>query len=214
MIGFIGGTGPEGRGLSLRFAMAGEDVLVGSRDAGRAVEAASKVARRKVSGKVSGALNVEVARRADLVFVTVPYEGQRAALEALRGHLAGKVVVDAVAPVRFEGGAARAVAVASGSAAQEAQALLPESNVVAAFQTVSARDLLNPTVSIDSDVVVCADDAHAKRRVMALAETIRGVRAVDGGGLANARYVEGVTALLLNVNRIYKARAAIKIVGI
>jgi predicted dinucleotide-binding enzyme len=86
--------------------------------------------------------------------------------------------------------------------------------VVAAFQTVSAHDLLNPTVSVDSDVVVCGDEAEAKGRVMALAETVRGVRAVDGGGLANARYVEDLTALLLNINRIYKARSAIKIVGI
>ena len=128
--------------------------------------------------------------------------------------MAGKVVVDVVAPLSFEGGAIRAVAVASGSAAQEAQVLLPESRVVAAFQTVSAHELLDPTVSVDSDVVVCGDDAEAKGRVMALAETVRGVRAVDGGGLANARYVEELTALLLNINRIYEARSAIKIVGI
>ena len=128
--------------------------------------------------------------------------------------MAGKVVVDVVAPLSFEGGAIRAVAVDAGSAAQEAQTLLPESRVVAAFQTVSAHELLNPTVSVDSDVVVCGDDAEAKGRVMALAETVRGVRAVDGGGLANARYVEELTALLLNINRIYEARSAIKIVGI
>ena len=163
---------------------------------------------------MSGAVNEEVARRADPVFVTMPYEGQRAALEALREPLAGKVVVDVVAPLSFEGGAIRAVAVEAGSAAQEAQTLLPESIVVAAFQTVSAHELLDPTVSVDSDVVVCGNDAETKGRVMALAETVGGVRAVDGGGLANARYVEELTALLLNINRIYKARSAIKIVGI
>ena len=214
MIGFIGGTGPEGRGLGLRFAMAGEEVLIGSRDAGRAEEAAAKVARRGGAGRVSGAVNAGVARRADTVFVTMPYEGQRAALEVLREPLAGKVVVTVVAPLSFEGGTPYAVAVEAGSAAQEAQDLLPESKVVAAFQTVSAHELLDPTVSVDSDVVVCGDDAEAKERVMALAEKVRGVRAVDGGGLANARYVEELTALLLNINRIYKARSAIKIVGI
>ena len=214
MIGFIGGTGPEGRGLGLRFAMAGEEVLIGSRDVGRAEEAAAKVARRGGAGRVSGAVNVEAARRADPVFVTMPYVGQRAALEALREALAGKVVVTVVAPLSFEGGTPRAVAVESGSAAQEAQELLPESRVAAAFQTISAHELLDPTVSVDSDVVVCGDDAEGKARVMSLAEKVRGVRAVDGGGLANARYVEDLTALLLNINRIYKARSAIKIVGI
>ena len=214
MIGFIGGTGPEGRGLGLRFAMAGEEVLIGSRDAGRAEEAAAKVARRVGEGKVSGAVNAEAARRADTVFVTMPYEGQQTALEALREPLAGKVVVSVVAPLSFEGGTPHAVVVKAGSAAQEAKELLPESRVVAAFQTVSAHELLDPTVSVDSDVVVCGDDAEAKTRVMALAEKVRGVRAVDGGGLANARYVEDLTALLLNINRIYKARSAIKIVGI
>lgn len=214
MIGFIGGTGPEGRGLGLRFAMAGEEVLIGSRDVGRAAEAAEKVARRGAAGRVSGAVNADVARLADPVFLTMPYEGQQQALEALRGPLAGKVVVDVVAPLRFEGGAAHALAVEAGSAALEAQALLPESRVVAAFQTISAHELLDPTVSVDSDVVVCGDDAEAKARVMALAETVRGVRAVDGGGLASAGYVEQLTALLLNINRIYKVRSAIKIVGI
>jgi predicted dinucleotide-binding enzyme len=101
VIGFIGGTGPEGRGLGLRFAMAGEEVLIGSRVAGRAAEAAAKVARRGGAGRVSGAVNAEVARRADPVFVTMPYEGQRAALEALREPLAGALSSVLISTIRY-----------------------------------------------------------------------------------------------------------------
>ena len=214
MIGLIGGTGPEGRGLALRFALAGKQVWIGSRDETRAREAAASVLSLAPQTSVSGAANNDVAKRADIVFVTVPYAAQRQELQAVRDQLAGKIVVDVVAPVAFSHGEARVMAVAEGSAALQAQAVLPGSTVVAAFQTISAHDLLVPDRSIDSDVVVCADDREAKEVVMHLAERIAGVRAVNGGGLKNACYVENLTALLLNVNRLYKARCAIKIVGI
>ncbi|MCH8206338.1 MAG: NADPH-dependent F420 reductase [Chloroflexi bacterium] len=214
MLGFIGGTGPEGRGLALRFALAGEDVLIGSRDAGRADEAAAEVSAHDLKGSVDSGLNVDVARRADILLVTVPYAGHRETLTALKEPLAGKLVVDVVAPLAFREGRARAVAVEEGSVALQAQAVLTESTVVAAFQTISARDLLVPDRAIDGDVVVCADDVGAKKTVMALAEEIDSLRAVDGGGLDNARYVEDFTALLLNINRIYKAHSSLKIAGI
>ncbi len=214
MIGFIGGTGPEGRGLALRFVLAGEQVLIGSRDEDRAVGAAASVAGLVSSGTVSGALNEDVARRADLVFVAVPYAAQRETLEAAKDDLAGKIVVEVVAPLAFRKGIASVVPVAEGSAALEAQAILPDSTVVAAFQTISARDLLAPDKTIDADVVVCADDPEAREKVMRLAETISGIRAVNGGALSNACHVEHLTALLLNINRLYRARSAIRIVGI
>ena len=214
MIGFIGGTGPEGRGLATRFALAGEMVLIGSRDKSRADEAASSVSDHTPSGSVIGMHNADVARKAEIVFVAVPFQGHRDTLVAMKDHLTGKIVVDLVAPLAFTKGRARAIAVEEGSAALQAQSILTDSNVVAAFQTVSARDLLEPEKSVESDVVVCADVAEAKKIVMGLAEKIKGVRAVDGGGLENARYVEDFTALLLNINRIYKAHSAIKIVGI
>ena len=214
MLGFLGGTGPEGRGLALRFALAGEQVLIGSRDAGRAREAADTIAGDVPPGSVRGAPNAEVARDADVVFVTVPYSAHKDTLKALQGSLAGKIVVDVVAPLSVKAGRASAIAVEEGSAALQAQAVLPESTVVAAFQTISARDLLRPHMAIDSDVVVCADEGGAREQVMGLAEKIDGIRAVNGGGLQNARYVEDFTALLLNINRIYKAHSAIKIVGI
>ena len=210
MIGFLGGTGPEGRGLALRFALAGEDVIIGSRDAGRAATAAEEVARLAPGAVVEGGLNDEAAARADVVFVAVPYSAQRSTIEPLAGHLADKIVVGVTVPVRFGKGGASIEPVPDGSAALEIQALLPNSRVVAAFQTISAHDLLDPNETIDSDVVVCSDDDDARARIMELSGRIDGIRPVDGGGLANAAYVEGMTALILNLNRHYKARAAFR----
>ena len=214
MIGFIGGTGPEGKGLALRFAMAGEAVSIGSRDAQRAQDAADEVGELHDGLSVSGGLNEQVADESDIVFIAVPYSGHRPTLESLRDRLDGKLVVDVVAPLRFSRGVASAVEVEEGSAAQQAQILLPNSTVVGAFHNLSAEDLMQPNVDIVSDVIVCADDREAKSRIMHLAETISAVRAVDGGGLQNSRYVEELTALLINITRIYKAHSTIKIVGI
>lgn len=214
MIGFVGGTGPEGRGLALRFALAGESVIIGSRSEDRAGEAARGVARHVPEGAIRGGLNLEAATQADIVFVAVPYAGHRATLGSLSGALDGKVVVDVVAPLEFRRGRASALRVDEGSVALEAQAVLGGSIVVGAFQNISAEDLLVPERTIDSDVIVCADDADARKRVIGLANLIEGVRGVDGGGLQNARYVEDFTAMLLNINRIYGAHSTIKIVGI
>ena len=214
MIGFIGGTGPEGRGLALRFALSGEHVLIGSRDAGRAQEAADSVRRLAPSIEIDGALNAAVAAQSDTVVIAVPYAAQKPTLQSLAAELNGKLIVNVVVPLAFSKGVARAVAVAEGSAALEAQAILPDSTHIAAFHNVSAPELLKPDKRLDTDIVVCGDDADAKRAVMRLADTIAGARGVDGGGLANAVYVENLTALLLNINRIYKAHSMIKIVGV
>lgn len=214
MIGFIGGTGPEGRGLALRFALAGESVLIGSRSEDRAQDAANSVREIAPSVSVAGALNPEVAVRSDIVVIAVPYAAQKPTLASLAAELSGKLIVNVVVPLAFSKGVASAIRVEEGSAALEAQALLPHSTHIAAFHNVSAPELLKPGKRLDTDIVVCGDDADAKRAVMRLAETIAGARAVDGGGLANARYVEDLTALLLNINRAYKAHSMIKIVGI
>ncbi len=214
MIGFVGGTGPEGRGLALRFALAGEDVAIGSRDAQRAAAAAESVSALADGLRVRGGLNQEIAEQSDMVFVAVPYAGHRQTIESLRPQLDGKLIVDVVAPLRFSRGAASAVDVEEGSAAEQAQTLLPNSRVVGAFHNLSAEDLLNPDADVVADVVVCADDSDAKAQVMRLAEMISGVRAVDGGGLYCSKYLEQLTALLININRIYKAHSSIRIVGI
>ena len=214
MLGFLGGTGPEGRGLALRLGLAGESVIIGSRDAARAEEAARELKAVGGLSEVFGGPNDEAARSADVLFITVPYSAQRGLLETLQAHLDGKVVVVTVAPVAYSHGRFSIAEVEEGSAALQAQAILSGSRVVAAFQTISAHELLDPTISVEGDVVTCADDEEARALVMALAERIPSLRAINGGGLENSRYVEGITALLLNINRIHKARTSIKLAGI
>ena len=212
-IGILGGTGPEGRGLAVRFALAGIKVVIGSRDASRADDAVAKIADKVPAGMVFGAVNADAAR-AEVVIIAVPYAAQADTLKALKPSLDGKVIINVVAPMDFADGKATAVSVPEGSAARQAQQLLPDSRMVGAFHNLSARDLLDPQRTVESDVVVCSDDEVAQKQVMNLAELIPGVRAVNGGGLDNSRYVEELTTLLLNINRIYKAHATIKLVGI
>ncbi|MBI4202109.1 MAG: NADPH-dependent F420 reductase [Chloroflexi bacterium] len=214
MIGFLGGTGPEGRGLALRLAIAGQRVMIGSRDLVKAGEAVERIKARAPVEEVLPSTNAHVAQVCDVVFVTVPYEAQTGLLSPLAGALVGKLVVSTVAPVTFLEGTIAAIMVPEGSAAMQAQGLLPQSQVVAAFQNVSAVDLWSPNRALDGDVVVCSDHGAAKARIMAMARSIRDLGAVDGGGLANARYVEELTALLLNINRIHKARTMIRVTGL
>ena len=214
MIAFLGGTGPEGRGLALRLALAGEEVIIGSRDEARAQQAAEELRQLTPECAITGNVNAVAARQADTVLITVPYEGQKPLLEQLAGDLDGKVVVDVVAPLEVTRGRARAIDVEEGSAAMQAQRLLPGSFVVAAFQNISAADLIVPEKTMEGDVVVCSDHREPKELVMEMVGKIKDLRPVDGDGLENARYVEDFTALLLNINRIYKAHSMIKIVGI
>jgi hypothetical protein len=215
MLAFLGGTGPEGRGLALRLALAGQEAVIGSRDAGRATKVAEELLQLAPGTRIAGAANADAAARADVVFLTFPYEGQRPVLEQLRESLDGKVVVNVIAPMRFERGrGASAVEVPAGSAAQEAQEILPGSLVAAAFQNVSAEDLQKPEVALEGDVIVCSGHPEAKALVMDLAREIKDLRPVDGGGLANAKYVEQLTPLLVNINRIHKIHAGIRIVGL
>jgi NADPH-dependent F420 reductase len=212
-LGFIGGTGPEGKGLAYRFTLAGHEVVIGSRSAERADEAAREVAEH-ASKPVRGAENAGAAREAELVVITVPFSAQADTLPTLRDVLDGKPVVSAAVPLSFEGGKPSMLLVPEGSAAEHAQALLPGAKVVGAFQNLSAAKLWAGDEPLDQDVIVCGDDADAKRSVMALAEQIRGARAVDGGPLAAARYVEGITVLLIGVNRRYKSTTGVRIVGL
>ena len=214
MLGFLGGTGPEGRGIALRLGLAGEAVMIGSRDPVRAEEAVRELKDTHGLSEVYGGLNDDVAQSSDVVFITVPFSAQASVLEPLSGALDGKVVVDTVAALAFSGGRADMLMVEEGSAAMQAQALLPGSRVVAALQTVSAHSLLEPATDIEGDVVICADDDEAKAVVSSLVERIRALRAVDGGALANSRYVEGITALLININRLHRARSGVKITGV
>lgn len=214
-LAFVGGTGPEGLGLAMRFARAGHQVAIGSRSAERGEEAAAKV-RETVPGAVAtGSDNVTVVRDADVIFLTFPYSGQAATLEALAPALAGKIVCNVVAPLEFrQGVGAVALDVPGGSALQAAIAQLPESRVVSAFQNLSAEELQHLDHPIEADVLVCGRDAEAKQIVIGLANQITGVRGIDAGGPSQSRYVEMLTALLINLNRKHKTQTSIRIVGL
>ena len=220
VVGVLGGTGPQGRGLAVRLAAVGQRVLLGSRDADRAREVAEEVAGRAatVSGgevSVQGGSNLDVAGAADLVIVAVPYAGHAATLAELARPLAGKVVVDCVVPMGFDELGAYVLDVEEGSVTQQAAALLPDSDVVGAFHHLSARlleDLSQPT--IDGDVMVVGDVRAATDTVQALAGRLPGMRGIYAGRLRNARQVEALTINLVSVNRRYKAHAGIRVTDV
>jgi len=215
-IGILGGTGDQGRGLSYRFARAGQRVLIGSRSSERGETAAREVAALPgVTGAVTGAANPEVAEAADLAIVTVPWEGHAETVASLREPLAGKVVVDCVNPLGFDERGPYPLRVPEGSAAEQTAALLPASRVCAAFHHVSASLLADPAVGrVDLDVLVLGDDREAVAVVMALAARIDGVRGVHAGRLRNAGQVEALTANLIAINRRYKTHAGIRVTGL
>lgn len=215
MLAFLGGTGPEGRGLAIRLALAGEEVVIGSRDAARASTAAAELLLLAPGARITGTANADAAAQADTIFLTFPYEGQKPTLLALGEALDGKIVVNVIAPMEFQRGrGAIALPVDAGSAAEESQFLLPGALVAAAFQNASAEELQEPGLNMEGDVVICSDHKSAKDRLMELTPKIPNLRPVDGGALANAKYVEQITPLLVNINRIYKIHAGIKIVGV
>lgn len=206
-VGVLGGTGDQGRGLSYRLARAGQRVIIGSRAAERAEQAA-----RELGSGVEGADNAECARRSDVVIVAVPWEGHARTLEALREELRGKLVVDCVNPLGFDKKGAYAIRPEEGSAAQQAAALLPDSRVTAAFHHLSAVLLLDPAVEkIDTDVMVLGEDREDCAVVQALAARIPDMRGVFSGRLRNAHQVESLVANLISVNRRYKAHAGIRL---
>jgi hypothetical protein len=208
-IGILGGTGDQGKGLARRFALAGHQVIIGSRRAERAREAAGSLGEGL---PVRGAENPVAAGEADVVIVAVPWDGHRATLESVREELAGKIVIDCVNPLGFDKQGAFPLPVEEGSAAQQAAAVLPGSRVVAAFHHVSAVLLLDPEVEeMDLDVLVLGDDREATDLVQALAGRIPGVRGIYAGRLRNAHQVEAFTANLISVNRRYRAHAGLRI---
>lgn len=207
-VGVLGGTGPQGRGLARRLALAGHPVVLGSRSADRAVEVAASIG---VDG-ITGGDNATAAA-ADLVIVTVPYDGHAALLTTLAAELAGKIVVDCVNPLGFDKQGAYALDVRDGSAAQEAQRILPDATVVAAFHHLSAVRLEDPAVDrFDEDVLVLGEDRDAVGVVIELAAAaLPGGRGVFAGRLRNAHQVEALTANLIAVNRRYKTHAGLRV---
>ncbi|MDO8308376.1 MAG: NADPH-dependent F420 reductase [Actinomycetota bacterium] len=209
VVGVLGGTGEQGRGLARRLAMAGQRVIIGSRDASRAATAAEELGLG-----ATGRSNADCAEASDIVIVAVPWDGHGALLKGLVEPLAGKVVVDCVNPLAFDKQGAYALRVDEGSAAEQAAGLLIDSRVVAAFHHISATLLLDESVeSIETDVLVLGDDRPATDLVQALADRIPGMRGLYGGRLRNAGQVEAMTANLISINRRYKVHAGLRVTG-
>jgi NADPH-dependent F420 reductase len=212
VIGILGGTGDQGRGLARRLAMAGQSVIIGSRDAARATAAASDLGGGRL---LAGAVNQEAAEHADVVIAAMPWEGHQDLLASVAGPLAGKIVIDCVNPMGFDSKGAYPIRVPEGSAAEQAAAVLPDSTVVGAFHHVSATVLLDPRVDkIELDVLVLGDDRPATDLVAALADRIPGMRGLYGGRLRNCGQVEALTANLIAINRRYKAHSGIRITDV
>ncbi len=215
-IGILGGTGDQGRGLAYRFARAGRRVLIGSRDSARGADVAAELATLPgATGEIAGGANQEIAEQADVVIAAVPYAGHADLLVDLREQLTGKIVVDCVNPLGFDRQGPYPLRVPEGSAAEQAQSLLPDSRVVAAFHHVSAVLLIDPAIErIETDVLVLGDDRDATAVVIDLANTIPGMRGIYAGRLRNTAQVEALTANLIAINRRYKAHAGIRVTDV
>lgn len=212
-MGIVGGTGALGFGLALRLARAGVPVTIGSRDAGRAQRAAAEIGEG-----VTGAENSRCVVAADLVVLCVPFAFQASTLEGLKDALRpDQLLVDTTVPLAAAVGGrpTRLLGVPQGSAAEQAQELVPEGvRVVSALHTVSADLLRDLGHQLDEDVLVCADRAEDSARVVALVEHIPGLRGVAAGRLETARIVEGLTPLMISINIRHKVRAGIRITGL
>ena len=211
-VGIVGGTGPQGRGLAERLAMAGCSVIVGSRERARAEAVAASIQTRVA---VTGATNSDAIADADATILAIPAHGLDATLAALRARLAGRLVIDMVVPLVFRDGVVEHVPPAGAASAGElVQRLLPESRVVGAFKTIPAAHLARTDRPLAGDVLVCGDDPDARVAVAALVERIPSLRAIDAGVLRNVRYVEGLTALLVSLNRLHRAHTSVRVLGL
>jgi NADPH-dependent F420 reductase len=209
-IGLLGGTGPQGRGLALRLALAGHRVLLGS----RYPEKAAAIVAELLGGRdlpVHGVANRDAARGAEVVFLVFPFAGQAAVLPGLAEAIGAKVVVDVINPFGWDEAGPRLVEVPEGSAAEQAQALLPSARVVAAFHHAAPKLLADPDREVETDVLVAGDDQAAKGLVVELADQIPGCRGVDAGPLRLARQLEGFTAVIVSVNHRYRIHAGLRI---
>ena len=217
-VSIIGASGALGFGLAVRLARAGCAVTIGSRDAARAEESAERAREAVADTLVTGLANDDAAARNELVILCVPFRNQSETLHNLRDVLRpGQIVVDCTVPLAAAvgGKATRTVGVWQGSAAQQAQEMVPDGvTVVSALHTVSAASLRKLDQPLDEDVLICGDRRADKRRVAALIDAIDGLRCVDCGRLEMARIVESTTALMISVNARYKAHAGIKLTGL
>jgi NADPH-dependent F420 reductase len=222
-VAIIGGTGDQGKGLALRWAMAGFDIIVGSRAAERAADAAKEMIEELTkagctSAAISGAHNTEAAANSSIIVLTVPFSAQINTLKEIRDKLQpGSVLIDVTVPLEpaVGGKPTRVLGVWAGSAAEQCKEQVPDTiTVVSAFHNVGAEALADLSHEVECDVIVCGDKKDAKETVRPLVAAIAGCRYVDGGVLANSRTVEAITALLIGINIRYKSHTGIRITGI
>ncbi|HEY4265745.1 MAG TPA: NADPH-dependent F420 reductase [Micropepsaceae bacterium] len=216
-IAIIGGAGELGFGLALRWAKAGEDVTIGSRDAAKAAEAAARVGAAVPGARIAGLGNVQAAGLATIAVLAVPFAAQAGILKSIKPALKNAILVDTTVPLAASvgGRASRVLGVWEGSAAQQAAGLVPGVPVVSAFHNVSAEMLHDPNLTLDCDILISGDDASAKERLSALVRLIPGLRPLDAGPLEMSRVVESITALMISLNRRYKTHyGGIRITGL
>ena len=216
-IPIIGATGAFGYGLALRWARAGQAVVIGSRDAGRAEEAAERVRAEVDGAEVEGLQNAEAATRGPIVFLTVPFRAQSETLTNVKDALVdGQLLVDCTVPTAaaVSGKASRTIGVWQGSAAQQAEEMVPDGvTVISALHTLSAKRVAEGG-PLDEDILICGDRKADKARVARLIEQIEGLRAVNAGALEMARIVETLSSMLISINVRYKAAAGIRITNL
>ena len=216
-IAIIGGAGELGFGLALRWAKAGEEVIIGSRDAAKAQEAAARAKAAVPGAKVIGLDNVQATGAATIAVLAVPFSAQAGILKSINPALKTAILVDASVPLAATVGGrpTRMLGVWEGSAAQQAAGLVPGVPVVSAFHNLSAEMLHDFSLALDCDILICGDDAAAKERLSALVRLIPGLRPLDAGPLEMSRVVESMTALMISLNRRYKTHhSGIRITGI
>lgn len=217
-IGIIGGTGGQGLGIATRFAQAGENVIIGSRTIEKAQTAADKVIELLGDGvSIKGAENLDAAKEADVLILTVPLPAQKSTLLSIKEGAAGKPLLDATGPLEatIGGSPTRFISLLDGSAAQRSQAILPDAKVICAFNNIAEHALMAIEKDIDCDCLICGDDKEAKAFVTPLIEKIPGVRVIDCGALERASIIEKITPLLIGLNMRYKSRyGGIRITGL
>ncbi len=212
-IAILGGTGKEGAGLGARWALVGHSIIIGSRDPERAKTKAAELRERTSTMAIMGEANAEAAKLGEVIVIALPASGLATTLPEARDGCRGKVVISTVVPLAF-GGPRLYTPPAAGSSAEEAQALLPDANVVAAFHHIAAHELSETDQAIDCDLLLCGADAAAKETVSQLGRSM-GLRPIDVGPLSNAGPLEGITALLATINRRYKLKnSGFKITGL
>lgn len=214
-VAVVGGTGPQGKGLAYRFAGAGYDVTIGSRDAGRAEETAATIREKPgVDAAVRGMTNADACAEAGLVVLAVPYDGHEELVTSLADQLAGKTVVSCVNPLGFDKQGPYGVEVPDGSVAEEAARIVPTATLVGAFHHLSAVNLWDESADLtDEDVLVCGDDKEAVDTVVELSAAVNGRPGIRAGRLRLARQLEPLTAVLISVNKKYKVRSGVRLTG-